>query len=161
MTNAELIQAIKAEIEKRILEKDHGFEDGEAEYGYNTCLKDMRRFLSALETEKPMNQDEELTEEIKRFIRTFCVDKFPTVNTIARHFAQWQYQKDREEFAQIKAKTWCEGFDACKEQMLKEAVEGEVIKDNRGNNVVRAGVFNKDFEYMDKVRIIIVKEDEK
>ena len=38
---------------------------------------------------------------------------------IARHFANWQYQKDRGEFAKIKAKTWSEGFDACKEQFEK------------------------------------------
>ena len=76
--------------------------------------------------------------------------------------AKWQYQKDRGEFAQIKAKTWNEGFDACKEQMLKEAVEGVVTYDNFGNNVVRAGVFNKDFEYGDKVRIIVISNtDEK
>lgn len=43
--------------------------------------------------------------------------------------------------------------------MMKEAVEGVVTYDNSGNNVVRSGVFNKDFEYGDKVRIIIVKED--
>ena len=42
---------------------------------------------------------------------------------------------------------------------MKEAVEGEIIKDNRGNNVVRTGVFNNGFEIGDKVRIIIVKED--
>ncbi len=38
--------------------------------------------------------------------------------------AEWQYQKDRRKFAQIKAKTWSEGFDACKEQMMKD---GNVI----------------------------------
>lgn len=108
----------------------------------------------------------ELDLEIERIVKD--EEKFmkfqvrhQLIGYVARHFAKWQYQKDREEFAQIKAKTWCEGFDACKEQMMKDAVEGEIIKDNRGNNVVRAGVFNKDFEYMDKVRIIIVKEDEK
>lgn len=46
-----------------------------------------------------------------------------------------------------------------KRLMMEEAVEGEITKDNRGNNVVRAGVFNKDFEYGDKVRIIIVKDE--
>ena len=45
-----------------------------------------------------------------------------------------------------------------KEQMLKETVEGEITKDNRGNNVVRAGVFNNGFEIGDKVRINIIKE---
>ena len=36
--------------------------------------------------------------------------------------AKWQYQKDRGEFAKIKAKTWCEGFDAHKQQMMKDAM---------------------------------------
>lgn len=33
--------------------------------------------------------------------------------------AKWQYQKDRGEFAKIKAKTWCEGFDAAISQFVK------------------------------------------
>lgn len=100
--------------------------------------------------------------------------------------AKWQYQKDRAEFAKLKAKEWSDGYDEgvakgrrlaeeeqadlftivaldaaqrAKEQMMKEAVEGEVIKDNRGNNVVRAGVF-KDFEYGDKVRVIVCKKED-
>ena len=44
-------------------------------------------------------------------------------------------------------------------QTLKEAVEGEITKDNRGNNVLRAGFLNNGFEIGDKVRVIIVKED--
>lgn len=76
--------------------------------------------------------------------------------------AEWQYQKDREEFAKIKAKTWCEGFDACKEQMMRDAVEyevgmhGEPIKITFDKYVQRArGIFPGD-----KVRIIILpKED--
>ena len=35
--------------------------------------------------------------------------------------AEWQYQKDRGEFAKIKAKTWKEGFDFYKEQILQLA----------------------------------------
>lgn len=52
-----------------------------------------------------------------------------------------------------------EGYELHRDEMMKEAVEGEITKDNRGNNVFRAGVFNKDFENGDKVRIIIVKEN--
>ena len=33
--------------------------------------------------------------------------------------AKWQYQKDRGEFAKIKAKTWCEGFDAAVSRFVK------------------------------------------
>lgn len=52
------------------------------------------------------------------------------------------------------------GMRYAREQMMKEAVEGEVTYDSLGyNNVIRAGVFNTDFEYGDKVKIIIVKED--
>lgn len=46
-----------------------------------------------------------------------------------------------------------------RQQMLKEAVGGEITKDNRGNNVVRAGVFNNGFEIGDKVRIIILPKE--
>lgn len=49
---------------------------------------------------------------------------------------------------------------AKEELFMSEAVEGEVINDNRGNNVVRAGVFNKNFEYGDKVRIIVCKKED-
>ena len=52
-----------------------------------------------------------------------------------------------------------EGYRRCREQIMQEAVEGEITKDNRGNNVVRTGAFNNGFEIGDKVRIIIVKED--
>ena len=62
--------------------------------------------------------------------------------------AEWQYQKDRGEFAKIKAKTWCEGFDAHKEQMLKEAVPFYEILEAVPPGPER-----------EKVRIIIVKED--
>jgi len=56
---------------------------------------------------------------------------------------------------------WYQKYIALKskmDEMMKEAAEGEITKDNRGNNVVRVGMFNKDFEYGDKVRIIIVKD---
>lgn len=77
--------------------------------------------------------------------------------------AKWQYQKDRGEFAKIKAKTWSEGFDACKEQMLKEAVEGEIQMRYSGclcAKTIRA--INEDkFKLGDKVRIIIVRQEKK
>ena len=79
-----------------------------------------------------------------------------------RKGAKWQ--KEQTEKRWLEDRDGCfwdgveEGKKAMKEQMMKDAVEGEITKDNRGNNVVRSGVFNKDFEYGDKVRIIIVKE---
>lgn len=50
------------------------------------------------------------------------------------------------------------GIEEGKRLMMEDAVEGEVTKDNRGNNVVRTGVFNNGFEIGDKIKIIVVKE---
>lgn len=75
--------------------------------------------------------------------------------------AEWQKKLDDLETADLLAIAHLQGMEQQKSKMLEDAVEGEVTTDNRGNNVVRAGVFNKDFEYGDKVKIIIVKEDEK
>ena len=61
---------------------------------------------------------------------------------LARHFAKW-------------------GAEQAREQMMKEAVEGEIAKDNRGNNVLRVGLLNNGFEIGDKVRIIIINQDKK
>ena len=77
--------------------------------------------------------------------------------------AEWQYQKDREEFAKIKAKTWCEGFDAHKEQMLKDAVEADVntyIDLAAGKSWAEFVVRMPTKELGDKVRMVIIKEDE-
>lgn len=73
--------------------------------------------------------------------------------------AKLQYQKDRREFAKIKAKTWCEGFDAHKEQMVKDSVEGYVnyYEDSGGILVAEAQV-GCPYHNGDKVRIVILKE---
>jgi len=74
--------------------------------------------------------------------------------------AKWRYQKDRGEFAKIKAKTWCEGFDAHKKQMMKDAVEGKVYFQLGGIKRVKSDDFeNPDIHLGDKVKLIIVKED--
>ena len=56
---------------------------------------------------------------------------------------------------------WYQKYIALKskmDEMMKEAAEGEITKDNRGNNVLRVGVLNNGFEIGDKVRIIIVND---
>lgn len=81
--------------------------------------------------------------------------------------AEWQYQKDRYEFAKIKTKTWCEGFDDCKKQMMEDAVEIEVVEDAGGFPIVPLDAIELyDYENDkplakagDKVRVIVIKED--
>ena len=96
MTNAELIQAIRNEIErlktvqlKRIQEGD--LVDAEP-YDKNEAYNELLSFLDTLESEKPMNQ-EELEEEYKDYVVNDPVySKLVNRNAglvIARHFAQW------------------------------------------------------------------------
>ena len=101
MTNAELIAKIGAEIERLTDELElQARENAEANNGEATdyCfgVVDMQMnllsFLSTLESEKPMNQ-EELEEEYKDYVVNDPVySKLVNRNAglvIARHFAQW------------------------------------------------------------------------
>lgn len=94
-----IIEQIKAEIERRINE----LSEAETNFREEGCdsisaflisgiseLQKILSFISTLESEKPMNQDEELNEEIKKemaklpfFIRGKDLIAF------ARHFAKW------------------------------------------------------------------------
>ena len=121
------IEQIKAELKR--LKNDWASLDDEltdtmvAEYDY------LLDFLSTLESEKPMKQ-EELEEEYKDYVVNDPVySKLVNRNAglvIARHFAQWQKQHDAEliEIAYNDGITI--GMTKQKEQMMKEAVEGEV-----------------------------------
>lgn len=103
MTN-EIIQAIKAEIERRIKELDEqivDIYDSKAVLRKDELQK-LLSFLSTLESEKPMNQDE-LEEEIHKYNKERFDEYFPEqdgdfisevdfmtcLGRVARHFAQW------------------------------------------------------------------------
>ena len=121
---------------------------------------DMHEEKEIKESEKPVLND--LEEAANEFANQDCV----TFISRKKGFiagAEWQYQKDRGEFAKIKAKTWCEGFDACKEQMMEEAVEGVVwwqVGKNISIRVLKGAckyLEQDDLPY--KVRIIILPKD--
>lgn len=153
-------QLIRAEIERRITDNT---------FGAKLELIDILAWLDTLPDE-PVSEDlEEAADEYIAPIENDAGLEF--INFSGKDIkdafiagAEWQYQKDRGEFAKIKAKTWCEGFDAHKEQILKEAVEADV-------NIYRDLAEGKSWaEFVvemptnnlgDKVKIIIVKEDEK
>ena len=90
MTNAELIRAIRNEIErlktvqlKRIQEGD--LVDAEP-YDKIEAYNELLSFLDTLESEKPMN----LEEEINRYLHEECSDDDePGIHEIAEHFAHW------------------------------------------------------------------------
>ena len=161
MTNAELLAKIKAEIERR---KSLLTQHSKLTYDLilETFIKeydDLLSFLSTLESEKPMNQDEVLNEEIKKemaklpfFIRGKDQIAF------ARHFAKWGADHTPlPEDTVLFQKGVAEG----KRLMMEEAVEGEIQMRYSGSlcaKTIRA--INEDkFKFGDKVRIVIVKED--
>lgn len=88
--------------------------------------------------------------------------------------AKWQREQDRLEIANIKAKLWKDGFDDCKEQMMKKAVEigtteicwvpdGERVFptfDPPVDDLLMPGIISQRFNEGDKVRVIVLpKED--
>ncbi|MBR1436154.1 MAG: hypothetical protein IJ584_13710 [Bacteroidales bacterium] len=140
------------------------------EIAYSAIDSSLPSFLDSL-SEEPVNEDleEAVEKQIDEALYKWSYDDEDGIEQYVHDAfiagAKWQYQKDRGEFAKIKAKTWCEGFDAHKEQMLKDAVEGEVCHYGVVHNVsVNAEQFIErlnQFPDGEKVRIIIVKEDKK
>lgn len=114
-------------------------------------------------------EEPEVDEELNKAAEEYATDTFPISEETYVDYrvkcafiagAKWQYQKDRGEFAKIKAKTWCEGFDAHKEQMMEEAVEGEVVKDINNKLAVTAKNINIDgLKFGEKVKVIVIKEE--
>lgn len=89
-------------------------------------------------------------------------EKYQDDNTIIRYYGPGngsvpEYNKTMEE-------VFKDGWNACKEQMMKEAVEGEVDFEYFGYKVIKPDLKQLDtllesMNHGDKVHIIIVKED--
>ena len=130
--------------------------------GYDDAFYDLVPFLNTLESEKPIPND--LEEAAMNYIAPIeNEDGLRVINFSGQDIkdafitgAKWQYQKDRGEFAKIKAKTWSEGFDACKEQMMKEAV---ICEYDQYPAAIYLPAPLPRMNRGDKVRIIIIKEN--
>ena len=102
----DIIKTIRAEIERRL--KDYweiSFHDTNS-YNQDTNVKELKEllsFLSTLESEKPM----ELEEEVKRYYSDnfdYISSDQPTLSiltNIARHFAEWGYLRAAEKYNEI------------------------------------------------------------
>ena len=124
--------------------------------GAGDYLANLYSFINSLENE---SVSDDLEEEIKRYIPR---DKCPIpdfMEAIARHFAEWQYQKDRLGFSKLKAKEWTDGFHAGIEKMMNDAVVGTITTQNF-NRYILVPMLDESLKYGDKVKLIILKEDE-
>lgn len=173
MTNAELIQTIRNEIDKRYAEyrakmKTHDFTYYE---GMADALDLFEQFIDSLESEKPMEQDG-LLEEVKRYYSDnfeYLSSDQPTLSiltNVARHFAQWsaerQKEQDDKELSDLLTITHLQGAEQMKEQMLKEAVEGTIVDAGFDDHTALVSIPDKRYDEGDKVRIVVIPNtDEK
>ena len=178
--------ALVAEIERR--EKIH-FNDYHiklngrpADYGACNALCQIRSFINSMEVkdvdEEPVCED--LEEEIKKYFT--CNPEITlrerTFGEIARHFANWQKQKEEKELRDFYEKrnqgdasykdllAFKEGVEIGREemktQMMKEAIETDVrinVPIDDDYVYVRAYVKKELLQPRERVKVIIVKED--
>ena len=140
------IEKIRAEIERLKGQLIRGACAAQIEMKTNCkeeAYDEVLSFLSTLESEKPILND--LEEAANEYAYRGIPDKLkqqikPIADEISKNFiagAEWQ-----------------------KEQMLKDAVEGDVVKDISNKLAVTAKINLDGFKFGDKVRVIVLpKED--
>ena len=171
---------VEMEIKETELEYQQRSERGE----YPASIESIARHFYELGRQSKQKVCEELEEEIDRLWNSFADEVegphniFDVYARLARHFAQWGAEHLRpadgkkwiyeDEYKKDLERLFNDGKQAMKEQMMKEAVEGEVVTTNKYTSVrylSRYGTFRYfygiggGFQKGDKVKIIIVKED--
>lgn len=100
--------------------------------------------------------EEELEKEIQRYNEEQGGD-CRYVQT-ARHFARWMREQMMKELSEKIAAAYQLGLSDKEKQMMKEAVEGEII--NAGYPTkIELNTFYSKFEHGQEVKLIIIKED--
>jgi len=168
-------EKLKNEIEKllaranRRTDKEHLSHNSEMEKfgedywnGYGDFAYGLLGYIDSLQQEQP---SEDLEEAEDKYIRRVAdASREWTTQNIADAFkagAEWQEKQDLRWADEIHKN----GYNLCKEQMLKDAVEGEVCK---GHIVTEKPFYfyqsrlielPDNLKEGDKVKIVIVKED--
>lgn len=160
-------QKIRQEIEKEMLLLDR---TNTYDIGRLDELNHLLLFIDSI-PEEPVSED--LEEEIENYIKDSLDIKFPTtdkeqikadIRYIARHFAEWQRQKDQETIELAEDHAMLAGMEKMREEMMKDAVDA-AVHEGLSNKYIKEqnkDAFDKalaNFEVGDKVKIIIVKED--
>ena len=169
-------ETIKAEIE-RLYDGEAPKHDQQCEFedGYFTGIATISKFIDSLPEEKPSEDLKNTAQHIAietlsdtKFMTTTMVYVLGKLQDIFIAGAEWQREKmeldgivtlTESDFDAEKEKASEWGYNLCKEQMMKDAVEGEIVKDITNKLAVTAKNINLDgFKFGDKVKIIIVKQ---
>jgi len=140
-------------------------------YSAKEGLDYIESYINTLSKQQVKQPSEDLEEAAENYIAPIENDEgLDYINFNGRDIkdafiagSEWRYQKDRREFAKLKAKEWSDGYDEGiakgKEQMLKDAVEGVAQPDDCEIWINLVGYGYK-FNDGDKVKIIIVPDKE-
>lgn len=163
---------IRAEIERL----KHYAEEAKMEwvndgYNQNAFAEDCRissfdKLLAFIDT----LQDEPVSDDLEESAKKYAGEQefwwirenpYTSQEYAFKAGAEWQSKRDQETIETAEDHAFLAGSNWQKEQMMKNAVEGEVVKDISNKLAVTAKNINLDgFKFLDKVRIIILpKED--
>ena len=166
------IALIKAEIERLKGKLIRGACAAQIEMETNCKDEAYNEVLAFLDTlsEEP---DKDLEGEVKNYFQGYwpgtetaeqCNTDLhftpPAILRLARHFAEWQAEKDKETIELAEDHAYLAGAVNEREQMMKEAVEGYVnyYEDSGGILMAEAQV-GCPYHNGDKVKLIIIKEE--
>ena len=159
------IEKIRKEIERRRVFFEYKGETPDEKAW--RCLGELISFLDTL-SEEPASEDLEkefekefdsLPQDILDKQSDGGIELYSQLYAFARHFANWQKEQDDKETADLLTIAHLQGAEQMKEQMLMEAVEGEVVKDINNKLAVTAKINLDGFKFGERVKVIIIKED--
>lgn len=117
-----------------------------------------------LQQEQPV---EGLLEEVDRFWANefkYHVNSLPTISVvqrIARHFAEWQKKQDQKTIELAEDHAMLAGMNKMEQQMMEKGYEAFISAHNTIPVLPMKDVSDLGLDYGDKVRVIVIKEDEK
>lgn len=132
----------------------------------DSILSELNSFIDTLK--QPQLPSEDLEEAARLYaiphymkdIDMAHIDEYPYDKGLEAAFkagAEWQEQQDLKSMAEI----YKNGYNLCKQQMLKDAVKGTVCKDKKGVWIEFIPNALPDYEDIEPVKCIVMKEEEK
>lgn len=113
---------------------------------------------------KEESASEELGDYINKLSKQFPEVSFAKLSRIAVRVAKWQKKQDKETIEVAEDHAMLAGMEKMKEEMMKDAVGGYVIKDieeGNGDFLLSADYLPKSMGLKDqqRVKVIVIKED--